>query len=89
MKPATEALPGLVLATRPLAQRDMPYRLVGVLLVVGVPVLFWTSLAAIVSRALAIDIGPTGLISCALVVGVVSFVAAAAVISGRMGDTPR
>ena len=40
MKPATEALPGLVLATRLLAQSDMPYRLVGVLLVVGVTVLF-------------------------------------------------
>jgi hypothetical protein len=88
MKLATTAVPALPLSSRPSLPSCLLYRLAFILLVVGVPVLFWTSLIALASRALAIDIGPTGLISCALVVGLVCLVAAAAVTSGRPADTP-
>jgi hypothetical protein len=62
-------------------------RRAGILLMVAVPVLFWTGLLAIVGRALAIDIGPAGLTTCALVVGAVCLVAASAVAIGRTTDT--
>jgi hypothetical protein len=83
MKLATTGVPVLPLASRPSLPSSLLYRLDGMLLVVGVPVLFWTSLLAIVSRGLGIEIGAPGLIACGLAVGAVCLFAASAVMVAR------
>jgi hypothetical protein len=87
MKLAITAVPALRMPARPSVPMAVLYRFVGLLLAVGVPVVFWTSAVAIVSRALGIDIGAAGLAAWALAVGTVCFVAASAVMVGRTKDT--
>jgi hypothetical protein len=70
----------LPLASRP--QTGKFYKLVGIVLVVGFPVLFWTSLVAIGSRALGIDVGVAGLAACGVIVGAVCLAASAVLVGG-------
>jgi hypothetical protein len=86
MKLATTAVAVLNLASRPSLPSCLLYRLAGTLLVVGVPILFWTSLLGVMGRALGVEIGIVGLTACGLAVGAVCLFAASAVRVGHTRD---
>jgi hypothetical protein len=64
----------------------MFHRLAGMVLVVGVPTLFWTSLLGVMGRALGVEIGIVRLTACGLAVGAVCLFAASAVRVGHTRD---
>jgi hypothetical protein len=86
MKLATTAVRALPLSSRPSLPSCVLYRLAGRMLVVGVPMLFWTSLLGVMGRALGVEIGIVGLTACGLAVGAVCLFAASAVMVGRPSD---
>jgi hypothetical protein len=86
MKLATTAVPALPLSSRPSLPSFMFHRLAGMVLVVGVPTLFWTSLLGVMGRALGVEIGIVRLTACGLAVGAVCLFAASAVMMRHPSD---
>jgi hypothetical protein len=79
MKVATEFTAGAILLGRETTAR---WRQLGLLIAVAVPVMFWTSLLAIVGPALGFVVSSQALVGCALAIGAWCLVGASAVIGG-------
>jgi hypothetical protein len=83
MKLAIAQAPALRLPVVSQTARDRLYKLLGVLIVVGIPVLFWTAVLALAGNAFGFTVGSTALMSCALAVGVCCLFGASVVVAKR------
>jgi hypothetical protein len=63
------------------------WRLAGLLLIVGIPVLFWTSALALFGHALGFEIGSGMLVAASLTVGMSCLIAASLLAAAGSNDT--
>jgi hypothetical protein len=83
MKLAIAQAPALRLPVISQSARDRLYKLLGLLIVVAIPVLFWTAMLALAGSVFGFTVSSTALISCALAVGVCCFLGASVVTAKR------
>jgi hypothetical protein len=84
MKVAIADAPALLLPALSQAAAAQYCRLAGLLLAVGVPVLFWTSALAVLGNALGIAIGPAALAAAGLAIGTCCLIVASVAMAGRL-----
>ena len=87
MKDGITPAPTLRLLVCPRVPAAVLHRLAGLLIAVGIPVVFWTLALLFVSRALGIEIGAAGLTGCGLAIGAWCLLVVAAMMAGHRNGT--